>query len=70
MICLGIEKMVINFRKTVTVEKRLPMALCLSSTGSVYRTISKVFGIAKSAVIKIVKELNWFAHHLNLSNSL
>ena len=45
------------FRKAVPIEKRAGVGLRRLSTGSSFRTISKVFGIGKSIVIKLVNEL-------------
>ena len=45
------------FRKAVPIEKRVGVGLWTLSTGNSFRTISKVFGIGKSAVIKLVNEL-------------
>ena len=44
------------FRKAVPIEKRVAVALWRLSTGNSYRTISKVFGIGKSTVIKLFQE--------------
>ena len=52
MICPGIEKRGTNFRKAITVEKRLAVALWRCSTGNASHTINKIFGIAKLTVIK------------------
>ena len=72
MIRPGIEKMDTNFKKVITVEKRLAVALWRFSTGNTYRIISKVFAIAKSTVTKIVQEVTCelVAYYLNLSNFL
>ena len=72
MIRPGIEKMDTKFRKVITVEKGLAVALWRFSTGSTYCIISKVLGIAKSTVLKIVQEVTCelVAYHLNLSNFL
>ena len=74
MIRLGIEKLDTNFRKATTAEKWLAMALWHFLTWNAYRTISKVFGIAKSLVIKIVQQVTydhiWVTYYLNLSNFL
>ena len=45
-----------TFRKAVTVEKRVAVAIWRLSTGNSYRTASKVLGIAKSTVIKVTNE--------------
>ena len=45
------------FRKAVPIEKRVGVGLWRLSTGTSFRTISKVFGIGKSTVIKLVNEL-------------
>ena len=45
------------FRKAVPIEKRVEVGLWRLSTGNSFRTISKVFGIGKSTVIKLVNEL-------------
>ena len=57
MIRPGIDKMDTKSGKAITVEKRLAVALGRFSTGNAYRTISKIFGIGKSTVIKIVQEV-------------
>ena len=44
------EKNDTKFRKTIAVEKRLVVALSRLSTGSSYRTISKIFVIEKSII--------------------
>ena len=43
--------------KAVPIEKRVGVGLWRLSTGNSFRTISKVFGIGKSIVIKLVNEL-------------
>ena len=57
----GMEKNDTVFRQAVAVEKRVAVALWRLSTGKPYRTVSKVFGIAKSTVVlvthKFVQEL-------------
>ena len=45
------------FRKAVPIEKRVGVGLWRRSTGNSFRTISKVFGIGTSTVIKLVNEL-------------
>ena len=45
------------FRKAAPIEKRVGVGLWRLSTGNSFRTISKVFCIGKSAVIKLVNEL-------------
>ena len=45
------------FGKAVPKEKRVEVELWRLSTGNSFRTISKVFGIGKSTVIKSVNEL-------------
>ena len=45
-----------TFRRAVTVEKRVAVAIWRLLTGNSYRTASKVFGIAKSTVIKVTNE--------------
>ena len=45
------------FRKAVPIEKRVGTGLWRLSTGNSFGTISKVFGIGKSTVIKLVNEL-------------
>ena len=45
------------FRKAVPIEKRVGVGLQRLLTGNTFRTISKVFGIGKSTVIKLVNEL-------------
>ena len=45
------------FRKAVRIEKRVGVGLWRLSTGNSFRTISKVFGIGKSTVIKLVNKL-------------
>ena len=45
------------FQKAVPIEKHVGVGLWRLSTGNSFRTISKVFGIAKSTVIKLVNEL-------------
>ena len=45
-----------TFRRAVAVEKRVAVAIWRLSTGNSYRTASKVFGIAKSTVIKVTIE--------------
>ena len=57
-----------TFRDSIKVEKSVAVGIWRLATGNSYRTISKVFGIGKSTVIKItpdfVKELvrlaSWF----------
>ena len=45
------------FLKTISIQKRVPCALWRSSTGNSYRVVSKVFGVGRSTVSQIVKEL-------------
>ena len=45
------------FRKAVRIEKCVGVGLWRLSTGNSFRTISKVFGIGKSTVIKLVNKL-------------
>ena len=45
------------FWKAVPIEKRVGAGLWRLSTGNLFRIISKVFGIGKSTVIKLVNEL-------------
>ena len=45
------------FQKTVPIEKRVGIGLWRLSTENSCHTISKVFGIEKSAVIKLVNKL-------------
>ena len=45
------------FRKAVPIEKRVDAGLWRLSTGNSFGTISTVFGIGKSTVIKLVNEL-------------
>lgn len=49
----GMEKNDTVFRQAVAVEKRVAVALWRLSTGNPYRTVSKVFGIAKSTVVLV-----------------
>lgn len=49
----------------ITMVKRLPVALQSFSFGSVNRTISKVFSIEKSTVIKIVQEVRCELNHVS-----
>ena len=59
------------FQKAVPIEKRVGVGLWRLLTGHSFRTISKVFGIGKSTVIKLVNEilfLNWFECLQNLTN--
>ena len=59
------------FQKAVPIEKRVGVGLWRLLTGYSFRTISKVFGIGKSTVIKLVNEilfLNWFECLQNLTN--
>ena len=58
--------MIQKFRKAIAVEKRLAVALWRLSTGNSYWKISKVFGIEKSTVIKIVREVT--REHFQLSS--
>ena len=44
------------FRKTISIQKRVPCTLWQLSTGNSYRVVSKVFGAGRSAVSQIVKE--------------
>ena len=44
------------FRKTISIQKRVPCALWKLSTGNSYRVVSKVFGVGRSTVSQIVKE--------------
>ena len=44
------------FRKTISIQKRVPCALWQLSTGNSYRVVSKVFGVGRSIVSQIVKE--------------
>ena len=57
----NIERNSITFRDTIKVEKRVAIGIWRLITKNSYRTVSKVFGIGKSTVIKItaafVKEL-------------
>ena len=53
LVRLNLEKQ--SFRNAITVEKRVAVAIWRLSTGNSYRTVSKVFGIGKSTVIKITK---------------
>ena len=46
-----------DFRKAVLIEKRVGVELWRLLTGNLFRTVSKVFGIGKSIVIKLVNEL-------------
>ena len=45
-----------NFRNAIQIQKRVAVAIWRLSTGNSYRTVSKVFGIAKSTVVKIVHD--------------
>ena len=54
-----------TFRNSIKIEKRVAVALWRLSTGNSYRTVSKVFGIAKSTVVKIVN--NFCAEICNIS---
>ena len=45
------------FRKTISIQKRVPCALWQLSTGNSYRVVSKVFGVGRSTVSQIVKEI-------------
>ena len=57
MIPSGIGKKDTEFRRVIAVEKLLAVELRHFSTENAYRTVSKVFGIAKSTVIKILREV-------------
>ena len=53
LVRVGMAKHDTVFRKAVTVEKRVAVALWRLSTGNSYRTVSKVFGLAKSTVVQL-----------------
>ena len=55
-----------TFRNSIKIEKRVAVALWRLSTGNSYRTVSKVFSIAKSTVVKIVN--NFCAEICRLSS--
>ena len=42
--------------KAIKAEKRLAIVIWRLSTGNLYRSVSKVFGVAKSTVIKILQD--------------
>ena len=51
-----IEKHSTTFRDANKVEKRVAVGIWRLATGNSYRTVSKVFGIGKSTVIKITAD--------------
>ena len=63
----NIEKQNTVFRRAISIEKRIAVAIWRLSTGNSYRTASKVFGVAKSTVIKatqeFIRELLQFSQH-------
>ena len=63
---MKMQKQNTTFRNSIKIEKRVSVALWRLSTGNSYRTISKVFGIAKSTVVKIVN--NFCAEICNISH--
>ena len=48
LVVCSMDKRDTNFRNAIKVEKRVAVTLWRLSTGNWYRTVSKVFGIAKS----------------------
>ena len=52
----NIEKHSTTFRDAIKVEKRVAVGIWRLATGNSYRTVSKVFGIDKSTVIKITAD--------------
>ena len=44
------------FRKTISIQKRVPCALWWLSTGNSYRVVFKVFGVGRSTISQIVKK--------------
>ena len=60
------EKRDTNYRKAIPIQKRVAIAIWRLSTGNSYRTVSKVFGLAKSTVVETVNtfctELYTIAH--------
>ena len=53
---MKIQKQGITFRKALSVEKRVAVAMWRLASGNSYRTINEVFGTGKSPVIKLVQE--------------
>ena len=53
---IKIQKQGITFRKALSVEKRVAVAMWRLASGNSYRTINEVFGTGKSPVIKLVQE--------------
>ena len=49
-----IKKLSATFRDAIKVEKRATIGIWRLATGSSYRVVSKVFGIGKSTLIKII----------------
>lgn len=54
---LWIERIDTNMRQAIAAEKRLGVALWFLATGADYRTIGHLFGVSKSTVCLVVKEV-------------
>ncbi|XP_017471171.1 PREDICTED: uncharacterized protein LOC108362623 [Rhagoletis zephyria] len=57
----GLERKNTNYRKAITLEKRVAIALYALGSSAEYRTIANMFGIGKSTVCTILIE---FCHEL------
>ena len=56
-----------RFRKAIKIEKRLAIVIWRLSTGNTYSSVSKVFGVGKSTVIKIFQ--NGINHMVQLAST-
>ena len=56
-LCSAIEKQDTNMRKAVSTEKRVALTLWFLATGADYRTIGHPFGVSKSTVCIVTKEV-------------
>lgn len=57
----GLERKNTNYRKAITLEKRLAIALYALGSSAEYRTIGNMFGVGKSTVGRILIE---FCHEV------
>ena len=53
LIGANLQRLATRFQKAIKVEKRLAIVIWRLSAGNSYRSVSNVFGVGKSIVIKI-----------------
>ena len=56
LIGVNLRRLGTRFRKAIKVEKRTAIVIWTLSTGNSYKSVSRVFGVGKSTVIKIFQD--------------